>query len=134
MNQNLFHLITYLIKKHEKTRQDKEDDRARHVMTLRSQTGPVFLTYRDSEEIDKVVSEIMNSQEPDFDFTADDGIRHSLWRVSAEASRKISEMFENIAYLYIADGHHRAASAARAAETCRKNNPDHTGNEDYNFS
>jgi len=122
-----------IIKKHEKTRQDKEDDRARHVMTLRSQTGPVFLTYRDSEEIDKVVSEIMNSQEPDFDFTADDGIRHSLWRVSAEASRKISEMFENIAYLYIADGHHRAASAARAAETCRKNNPDHTGNEDYNF-
>jgi len=122
-----------IIKKHEKTRQDKEDDRARHVMTLRSQTGPVFLTYKDSKEIDETVNAIMNDQTPDFNFTADDGIQHSLWRVPVDASKKISAMFENIPYLYIADGHHRAASAARAAETCRINNPHHTGTEDYNF-
>ena len=121
-----------IIKKHEKTRKDKEDDRARHVMTLRSHTGPVFLTYRDDAAIDAEVKSI-TSGKPLFDFIAPDGIQHTLWRVSEEKSKKISAMFEKVPYLYIADGHHRAASASRAAATCRKANPNHTGNEDYNY-
>lgn len=121
-----------IIKKHEKTRKDKEDDRARHVMTLRSHTGPVFLTYSDNEAIDKIVSEI-SAETPLFDFTAPDGIQHTLWRVSQEKSMQISKIFDEVPYLYIADGHHRAASASRAAANCRKSNPSHTGNEDYNF-
>jgi len=122
-----------IIKKHEKTRQDKEDDRAKHVMTLRSQTGPVFLTYKDSPEINSLVEQVTINAKPDFDFTAEDGIQHSLWRIPKELSFKISSLFEKIPYLYIADGHHRAASAARAAQTCKLQNPSHTGEEDYNF-
>jgi uncharacterized protein (DUF1015 family) len=121
-----------IIKKHEKTRKDKEDDRTRHVMTLRSHTGPVFLTHRDSDIIDTEVSAVM-SESPLFDFTAPDGIQHTLWRVDEDKSNRISAMFEDVPYLYIADGHHRAASASRAAATCRNENPDHTGNEDYNY-
>lgn len=121
-----------IIKKHEKTRKDKEDDRARHVMTLRSHTGPVFLTYRDSAPIDAAIAEVTN-EAPLFDFTAPDGIQHTLWRASEEKSQAISAMFEDVSYLYIADGHHRAASASRAAATCRNANPNHTGEEDYNY-
>lgn len=121
-----------LIKKHEKTRQDKEDDRTRHVMTLRSHTGPAFLTYQDSAEIDALVAELTKAG-PTFDFTAPDGIRHIIWRVDPEKSRKISAMFEKIPYLYIADGHHRSAAAARTQAECAPKNPNHTGQEDYNF-
>ena len=121
-----------IIKKHEKTRKDKEDDRARHVMTLRSHTGPVFLTYRDSSAIDAEISAVM-SEIPLFDFTAPDGIQHTLWRVDEDKSNKISAMFADVPYLYIADGHHRAASASRAAATCRSANPNHSGDEDYNY-
>ena len=121
-----------IIKKHEKTRKDKEDDRARHVMTLRSHTGPVFLTYRDSAGIDAEIASI-TAETPLFDFTAPDGIQHTIWRVDEEQSNKISAMFDEVPYLYIADGHHRAASASRAAATCRSANPNHTGNEDYNY-
>jgi uncharacterized protein (DUF1015 family) len=121
-----------IIKKHEKTRKDKEDDRTRHVTTLRSHTGPVFLTYKDDAEIDAAVNTV-TATTPLFDFTAPDGIEHQLWRVDETLSAKIADMFDNIQYLYIADGHHRAASASRAAAECRKNNPNHTGEEDYNF-
>jgi len=121
-----------IIKKHEKTRKDKEDDRTRHVTTLRSHTGPVFLTYKDDSNIDAAV-ETITATPPLFEFTAPDGIEHQLWRVDEKLSAKIADMFENIQYLYIADGHHRAASASRAAAECRKNNPAHTGKEDYNF-
>jgi len=121
-----------IIKKHEKTRQDKEDDRTRHVMTLRSHTGPTFLTYKDSDEIDALVAEL-SSGAPTFDLTAADGIQHTLWRVDAENSKKLSAMFEKIPYLYIADGHHRSAAAARTQAECAPKNPDHTGNEDYNY-
>lgn len=121
-----------VIKKHEKTRKDKEDDRARHVMTLRSHTGPVFLTYRDDAAIDAEVKAI-TAEAPLFDFTAPDGIQHTLWRVDENKSQQISSLFEKIPYLYIADGHHRAASASRAAATCRESNPNHTGDEDYNY-
>lgn len=121
-----------IVKKHEKTRRDKEDDRARHVMTLRSQTGPVFLTYRDNAKINSIVGEIIKTK-PFFEFTAPDGIEHKLWK-AASASKELSSLFETeVPFLYIADGHHRAASASRAAATCRKANCCHTGNEEYNF-
>ncbi len=121
-----------IIKKHEKTRQDKEDDRTCHVMTLRSHTGPAFLTYKDSNEIDALVAEL-SSGTPTFDLTAADGIKHTLWRVDAKNSKKLSAMFEKIPYLYIADGHHRSAAAARTQAECAPKNPNHTGNEDYNY-
>ena len=121
-----------IIKKHEKTRQDKEDDRTRHVMTLRSHTGPAFLTYTDSNEIDALVNDLCQGK-PDFDFTAVDGIQHTLWRVDEENSNKLSAMFAKIPYLYIADGHHRSAAAARTQAECSPKNPNHTGDEDYNY-
>ncbi|MDD3117949.1 MAG: DUF1015 family protein [Victivallales bacterium] len=121
-----------VIRKHEKTRQDKEDDRTRHVLTLRSHTGPVFLTYRDDAGIDARVTRI-TAGTPWFAFTAPDGIVHKLWRVPEDESRALSDCFAAIPYLYIADGHHRAAAATRAAVRMREENPHHTGQEDYNF-
>ena len=121
-----------IIKKHEKTRKDKEDDRTRHVITLKSHTGPVFLTYRDEQKIDAIV-EAAKKEKAYFDFTAPDGISHTVWKLSVADSAKISELFKGVPYLYIADGHHRAASASRAAEACRSKNPAHTGKEDYNY-
>lgn len=122
-----------IIKKHEKTRKDKEDDRARHVMDLRSHTGPVFLTYRDNAEIDKIVAEI-TMETPYYSFVAPDGIEHKLWKAGAERSIKLSGLFKDqVPCFYIADGHHRAASASRSGVSCKAANPNHTGNEDYNF-
>ena len=122
-----------VIKKHERTRADKEDDRTRHVMTLRSHTGPAFFTYRDSAAIDKVVAE-ETAKKPLVNFTAPDGIRHTLWRVDAEKSRELAALFEKeVPVFYIADGHHRSAAAARTAAECAPKNPAHTGKEDYNF-
>lgn len=121
-----------IIKKHEKTRKDKEDDRARHVMELRSQTGPVFLTYRDNTVINEIVSKI-TAKPPHFSFIAPDGIEHKLWK-AGEKSKLLSELFTSkVPCFYIADGHHRAASASRAAANCRAANPAHTGSEEYNY-
>lgn len=119
------------IKKHEKTRQDKEDDRTRHVMTLRSHTGPAFLTYRADAAIDAVVAQA-TTRPPLFNFTAPDGIRHTLWRLDENASRELAAEFGRLPCFYIADGHHRSAAAARSAVECAKSNPFHTGEEDYN--
>ncbi len=121
-----------IIKKHEKTRKDKEDDRTRHVVTLRSHTGPVFLTYRDSAAIDSKIAAI-TATVPLFDFTAPDGIVHKLWRVGESESAAISALFDEIPYLYIADGHHRGAAASRTAAQMKAANPNHTGDEDYNY-
>lgn len=104
-----------VVRKHERTRRDKEDDRTRHMVALRAQTGPVFLTYRDREAIDLLVQR-ETAREPLYDFTADDGVAHTLWRVEPGTARHLVEEFELIPLLYIADGHHRAASAARARE------------------
>lgn len=101
-----------LIKKHERTRKDKEDDRTRHIATLRAQTGPVFLTYRASADVDAIV-ERETRRTPLFDFTAEDGVGHTMWRVTGQAMADLVEAFGRIPCLYIADGHHRAASAAR---------------------
>ncbi|NMA42061.1 MAG: DUF1015 domain-containing protein [Oligosphaeraceae bacterium] len=105
-----------VIRKHERTRQDKEDDRTRHISTIRAQTGAVFLTYRDSAEIDRIVNLSMQT-EPLFDFRAEDGIGHTGWRVPEQHSQALQEAFAQVPLLYIADGHHRAASASR---TCKK--------------
>ncbi len=121
-----------IIKKHEKTRQDKEDDRTRHVMELRSHTGPAFFTYRDCAAVDAIVKAEL-AREPLFNFTAPDGIRHTLWRVGEAESEKLAAAFETIPYFYIADGHHRSAAAARTAAECAPKNSNHTGEEDYNY-
>jgi uncharacterized protein (DUF1015 family) len=121
-----------IIKKHEKTRQDKEDDRTRHVVTLRSHTGPVFLTYKDDAKIDGIVNSVM-AADALFDFTAPDGIVHKLWRVDEAISAELSALFADVPYLYVADGHHRAKAASRTAEYMREHNPAHTGKEEYNY-
>ncbi len=120
-----------VIRKHEKTRKDKEDDRTRHIMTLRSQTGPVFLTYRDAAAVDAIVARTMGD-EPIFDFAARDGIQHSGWRVADRDTDLLRRAFAEVPRLYIADGHHRAASASRTRAALSKRNPVHSGREEYN--
>jgi uncharacterized protein (DUF1015 family) len=102
-----------VIKKHERTRHDKEDDRTRHIIELRAQTGVVFLTYRASEAIDQLCRAV-TADAPLYDFRADDGVHHTIWRVAAQDATALVDAFGRIPALYIADGHHRAASAARA--------------------
>lgn len=109
-----------LIKKHEKTRPDKEDDRTRHMLALGAQTGPVFLTYRASKAVDEVVARVVSGVRL-FDFTAPDGVRHEIWQVPANENQAIVDAFAKIDALYIADGHHRAASAARTRRTLKEN-------------
>jgi len=102
-----------VIKKHERTRRDKEDDRTRHMVALHAQTGPVFLTYRAHADVDRIAA-AATSTAPLFDFSAPDGVQHTLWRVERADRDRLVAAFRAIPALYIADGHHRAASAARA--------------------
>lgn len=118
------------IRKHERTRRDKEDDRTRHMLMLKAQTGPVFLTYRRHAEIDEQVAAAITA-EPLFDLTAADGVRHTIWRL--EQSEPLVQSFASVPLLYIADGHHRAASASRARAELREQSFAHTGKEDYNY-
>ncbi len=119
-----------VIRKHERTRPDKEDDRTRHMLALRAQTGPVFLTYRARRDIDTMVMETMMANAL-YDFTADDGIQHTIWRVPDPV--RFLQAFRGVPYLYIADGHHRAASASRARAELKDQSSSHTGDEEYNF-
>lgn len=119
-----------LIRKHERTRRDKEDDRTRHMLTLQAQTGPVFLTYRAERTIDTMVMETTVTDAL-YDFTAPDGVRHTIWR--APDAVRFVEAFRDVPFLYIADGHHRAASASRARAEMRDRSFGHTGDEEYNF-
>jgi uncharacterized protein (DUF1015 family) len=105
-----------LIKKHEKTRPDKEDDRTRHMLAIGAQTGPVFLTYRHSKKVDEVVDRVVTT-DCLFDFVAPDGVRHEVWQVPANENQDLVDAFAKIDALYIADGHHRAASAARTRKS-----------------
>jgi len=123
---------TDIIRKHERTRKDKEDDRTRHIITLRAQTGPVFLTYRGRDEINALV-ERTKASEPLTDFTAADGVGHTIWRASDADAEALIKEFEQVPLLYIADGHHRAASASRARATLKAENSTHTGDEEYNY-
>jgi uncharacterized protein (DUF1015 family) len=102
-----------VIKKHERTRRDKEDDRTRHIVELRAQTGVVFLTYRATAKVDAEVARV-TAGTPLYDFAAPDGVQHTVWRAAEAETRAAVEAFARIPALYIADGHHRAASAARA--------------------
>ncbi len=120
------------VRKHERTRPDKEDDRTRHMLAVNAQTGPVFLTYRGRAEIDAIV-ENTTRQPPLFDFTAPDGVAHTVWVISGEEAGRLAEQFRPVPLLYIADGHHRAASAARARRELAGKNARHTGEEEYNF-
>jgi len=111
-----------LIKKHEKTRPDKEDDRTRHILTLRAQTGPVFLTYRAAPAVDAAVARVVSAAAL-FDFTAADGVRHEVWRVTAADADALVAAFAAVPALYIADGHHRAASAWRTHQALAAEGP-----------
>jgi uncharacterized protein (DUF1015 family) len=102
-----------VIKKHERTRKDKEDDRTRHILELGAQTGPVFLTYRASADVNDIATDVV-TRAPLFDFTAVDGVRHTIWPVTGATRDRLVGAFSRIDTLYIADGHHRAASAMRA--------------------
>ena len=117
------------IRKHERTRPDKEDDRTRHVVEMRCQAEPIFLAYRDRADVDTLVAHAVRA-DPLYDFTAEDGVQHTVWRVAdVEAMRAA---FARVPLLYVADGHHRAASASRARAHFRSENPRHDGSEEYN--
>ena len=121
-----------VIKRHELTRRDKEADRTRHIDRVGAQTGPLYLTYRATEAIDSIVREIVTG-DPEYDFTADDGIGHSVWVVDDEGTIEgIEQGFRQLDSLYIADGHHRTAAAATVARMRREANPAHNGTEEYN--
>jgi uncharacterized protein (DUF1015 family) len=112
-----------IIKKHERTRRDKEDDRTRHMLALGAQTGPVFLTYRSADDVDRVAARVTKGP-PLIDFTAVDRVQHTIWRVGGADRDALVAAFARIPAIYIADGHHRAASAARARnEMCRRGLP-----------
>lgn len=125
--------VNNVIKKHENTREDKEIDRITHVDTCSAQTGPIFLAYRAQDAINKRV-EANKEKEPVYDFTAVDGVKHRVWKMSdPEDVEAIQGAFKNLNQIYIADGHHRAASAVKVGLKRRKENPAHTGKEEYNF-
>ncbi len=108
-----------VIKKHERTRRDKEDDRTRHMLAIRAQTGPVFLTYKRASDVDAIVNRV-TAGAPLFDVSAPDGVTHTIWRVNSGDDQPLIAAFGRVPALYIADGHHRAASAARARQELRK--------------
>jgi len=121
------------IRIHELTREVKEQDRINHVKYTNANTGPVFLTYPAKEEIDNLVAKIVKVA-PEYDFTADDGIQHTLWVVSKKADiDKLIEYFSKLECTYVADGHHRSKSAAMVGEMKKQENPNHTGDEEYNW-
>ncbi len=120
-----------IIRKHEKTRQVKEDDRTNLVRALSAHTGPIFLTYRDRADVNARIATILSSEAPLFDFTAPDGIAHKVWRIADPAP--FVSTFAEVPLAYVADGHHRSASAWRVGNERRAANPAHTGEEDYNW-
>lgn len=122
-----------VILKHEKTRKVKEDDRTNHIITTNAQTGVVFLTYRGIKSVNELVEKTINTIQPEYDFTAQDGIQHTIWISPDEYNEMIITEFAKIQKLYIADGHHRAKSASRAREEKMKLNPNHKGDEEYNY-
>jgi uncharacterized protein (DUF1015 family) len=121
------------IRKHEFTRPAKEDDRVKQIDALNAQTGPVFLTYRHDDVVDKVIEEATR-EEPEYDLTADDGVRHIVWVVSDDDRiQTLTRRFDQMDCLYIADGHHRSAAGSRVAAMRREKKPEHTGDEGYNY-
>jgi uncharacterized protein (DUF1015 family) len=122
-----------VIKKHENTRADKEQDRIRHVETCQAQTGPIFLAYRSIKAVDDIVSRAKEAEKL-YGFTSPDGITHNVWVIDAEEDiAQIEKAFDSINEIYIADGHHRAASAVKAGLHLREKNPGYDGSEEFNY-
>jgi uncharacterized protein (DUF1015 family) len=124
-----------VIRKHELTRPDKEQDRMVHVRVNNANIEPVFFTYPAVKQIDSIVSKIVKKEKPEYDFTAEDGFGHHFWLIKdAETNARIEELFATkVPYLYVADGHHRTAAAALVGKEKREKNSGHTGKEEYNF-
>lgn len=121
------------IKKHELTRRDKEEDRMKHVRVNNANIEPVFFAFPDNAELEKIISEVTKNV-PEYDFIAPDGFGHTLWTIEDDATiEKITEEFEKIPNLYIADGHHRSAAAALVGAEKARQNPNHKGDEEYNY-
>ena len=122
------------IKKHELTRADKEADRIRHVDTCDANTGPIFLCYKECDEVDKIVSDFKKNNSPVYDFLTEDGISNTVWIIEDETlNDKISSLLESAGSFYIADGHHRCASAVNVGKKRREENPQYNGTEEFNF-
>ena len=131
---NVDDYMTGKIKKHELTRKDKEDDRMIHVRIQNANIEPVFFAYPDVAEMNEIVENFVKNNAPEYDFTAADGFGHKFWVIRDDAiNARITEIFKDIPALYVADGHHRTAAAARVGAEKREQNPNHTGNEEYNF-
>lgn len=131
---NVEDYMTGKIKKHELTRKDKEEDRMMHVRNTDANVEPVFFSYPAHKEVDAIVTNVVKNSKPVYDFTAADGFGHHFWLIEDDATNKrITEIFATIPSLYVADGHHRTAAAALVGNEKKKNNPNHTGNEEYNF-
>lgn len=124
-----------VIKKHEFTRPEKEEDRIRHMETVHAHVGPIFLTYPKNKSVDEVVNGIVSSQKPVYDFIATDKVQHTVWMVSNEnqIAQLVSLFEKEIPFTYIADGHHRTASAAKVGLKLKNQNANHNGTEEYNF-
>jgi uncharacterized protein (DUF1015 family) len=123
-----------VIKKHELTRPDKEQDRMIHVRINNANMEPVFFAYPPVKEIDEIVKRIVKNRKPEYNFRAEDGFRHRFWIVESDDTKEIERLFaDKVPYTYVADGHHRTAAAALVGKEKRDNNPAHTGNEEYNF-
>lgn len=123
-----------VIKKHENTREDKLQDRIRHVDTCSAQTGPIFLAYRSNKVISEAVNSTKSGTKPIYSFTSDDGITHNVWKLDDPAKvEAVRTQFDNTGSIYIADGHHRCASAVKVGLKRRQENPNYTGEEEFNF-
>ncbi len=122
------------IRRHENTKEDKEQDRIRHVDILNAQTGPIFLAYRRNQELDQIIRTVKEDR-PLYDFTTEDDVRHQVWKISGDGGtiEKISEIFSNMENAYIADGHHRAASAVKVGLKRRAEHPEYDGTEEFNY-
>ena len=125
--------LNNIIKKHENTREEKEIDRINHVDTLNAQTGPIFLAYKANDALQKIISQNTKNV-PLYDFVSEDGVRHRVWKVEKEYNKQIAECFEDISALYIADGHHRAASAVKVALKRRQKDNNKDGQYNYFLS
>lgn len=126
--------INNIIKKHENTRADKEQDRINHVDYCNANTGPIFLTYKSKKEINNIVNNWIEKNKPVYDFVTEDNIEHSVWVLDGEKEiLKLVSEFASIEYLYIADGHHRAASAVKVGLKRREQNPSYNGKEEFNY-
>ncbi len=123
-----------VIKKHELTRKDKEEDRMKHVRITNANMEPVFFTYPAVAELDEIVAAFVKENAPVYDFTADDGFGHHFWVINNPVLvKRIVDLFAKVPATYVADGHHRTAAAALVGNEKKKNNPNHTGKEEYNF-